>query len=194
MAGLSLYTLTLLAHVTAAIALVGSTLVSPYLRRALVDARSVAEVRGLIGYLQRSSRWKPLAALALLGTGVYLGSAGWWSQSWFFVAVAGWIVNAVLGAAVIGRSADALGAAVARAPEGPVGAEIDALRRSTPWSLATGAMIATDFTMLYLMFNKPELVGSLALLAGSNILALVVTLVRTRAAATAPLQALTSDL
>jgi hypothetical protein len=55
-------------------------------------------------------------------------------------------------------------------------------------------MIATDFTMLYLMFNKPELVGSLALLAGSNILAFVVTLVRTRAAATAPLQALTSDL
>jgi hypothetical protein len=45
---------------------------------------------------RRRSRANPAAAFILLGTGVYLGSAGWWTQAWFHVSLAAWLANSLL--------------------------------------------------------------------------------------------------
>jgi hypothetical protein len=174
MFGFSVYTGVLFVHVVTAMTLVGSTLMSPFLKAALLDARSVAELKALAGYANRSMKWKPLMALVLVASGVYLGSVGWWAQPWFYAALAAWFANMALGGGVIRRSATALGAAVSQAPEGAIDAGVDALRRAKAWSLGTALMMANDLATLYLMFTKPELVGSIVLLVGANAVALAV--------------------
>ena len=186
MFGWSPYAAVLFVHVFAAITLVGSTLLSPSIGSALRHATSVSEVRGIMSVVLRASKSKPLVALLLLGSGVYLGSAGWWAQPWFYVGVAAWVTNAVLGGAVVHRVAEALAAAAAQAPDGPVGDEVDRLRRSASWNLATAVMIANDIAIVYVMFTKPELPGAVALLLGANAVAIALHFRRQLVVARAP--------
>jgi hypothetical protein len=115
-----------------------------------------------------------------LGTGLFLGSSGWWSQAWFWVALASWLANSALAAAVIQRLGRALGRATAAAGEGPVTGEIDRLRRSPAWDVAGDAMLANDLAILYVMLDKPGLAGALALLAAAQLALAGARLVRAR--------------
>ena len=180
MSGISVYEGVLVVHVLTAMMLVGATLLWPSVSGALRNAQSVSEVRGILNYVLRASKSKPIVALVLLGSGVYLGSAGWWAQPWFYVAVAAWLANSVIAATVLERSAHALGTAVARAPEGPVGPDVDRLRRSGSWELGMRAMMANDISMVVVMFAKPELAGSLAAVLGGNAMALAISAARHR--------------
>jgi hypothetical protein len=49
---------------------------------------------------------------------------------------------------------------------------VDRLRRSRAWTLASGALLANDLAMLYVMYTKPSLAGSLLLVAVANAAAL----------------------
>lgn len=180
MLDLSPYSTVLFVHVLSAVLLAGGTLSHPHTRAAIRDARSSQELADWLAFERRSSKWKPVLALVLLASGIYLGSAGWWTQSWFYVSVATWVANAVLAGVVLGRAEQALAGAIAQAPEGPVPPVADRLRRSTVWAAASGAMIANDVVLLYVMFNKPGLYGAIGLLAAANAVALALTLVRAR--------------
>lgn len=157
---LSIYSVVLVAHVTAATVLIGSSLVVPLIRRSVLGAGSTTELLMWLGLGHRAERMNPVSAFLVLGTGVYLGSAGWWGQGWFYVAVALWVLNAVLAAGVVRRAESALTAA-ARASHGPVTADVDALRRSAAWVMASSVILASDLTMLYVMFIKPSVAESL---------------------------------
>ncbi len=169
---LSPYTLVLFAHLLSAVVLIGSGLVAPLTHRFICAARTLGELRGWLDFGRRSSKWNPVAALVLLGSGVYLGSVGWWSEPWFFVALAAWVLNATLAGAIVGRTAAALGQAAAPGGEAPVPPEVDALRRSRGWALAHDAMLANDLAILWIMLAKPGLVGSVGLLVVALVAAL----------------------
>jgi uncharacterized membrane protein len=179
----SAYSLILFVHVLAGVALIGSGLFAPLAWRRMREAPSIAELRLWLEFSQRASKWNPAAAIVLLASGIYLGTLGWWSQAWFFVALAAWVINAALAGAVVGRAAGALGAAAARAGDGAVPAAVDAMRRARTWPLAHGALLANDLAILYVMFNKPELGGSVAVLVAANVIAAAAVLVRYRASA-----------
>jgi len=164
--------LVLFAHILAAMVLVGSSLFAPLVLRAVRSAGSVAELRGWLDLGRRSSSGNPLAAMVLLGTGIWLGRIGWWTQAWFWVAVGSWLVNSTLAAAVVRRAATAVAIAAGRAGDGPVGAEVDRLRRSRAWILAEAMIGANDVAMLYVMIDKPALGPSLAILALANLVVL----------------------
>ena len=177
---LSSYSLIVFAHVASAMTLVGHSLGSPLVHAMIRDARSLPALRAWLDFARQSARWNPAAALVLLGSGVYLGSAGWWSQAWFHVAVAAWVVNLLLAALVVKRSAAALGMAAARAGDGPVPDDVDRLRRLPGWAAAARTMLANDLAILYVMIGKPSLVESLAVMAMANAVLLGLSLVRTR--------------
>lgn len=162
------YSLVLFVHVVAAVALVGHSLGSPITRAALREVDTVGDVRRIVAFERRVSRWNPAIALVLLGSGLYLGSAGWWTQGWFYLSVAGWVVNAFLAGRVVGPWAEALMSAAAAAGEGRVPAGVDALRRSRRLAVAAQVMLANDIALLFIMMNKPSLLASAGVFAVVN--------------------------
>lgn len=178
---LSVYSSVLFVHAVSALILFASGIFAPLTLRMIRGARTLAELKTWVAFEQQSTKWNPLAALALLGTGIYLGSFGWWTQPWFFVSVAAWIVSCALAVAIVGRTTGTLDAA--KGPgEAPVPAALDALRWSKAWTAANGALLANDLAMLYVMFNKPDLIGSIALVVVANAVAVAVFLMRHQAA------------
>lgn len=175
---LSIYTLVLFAHLMSAIVLMGSGLVAPLAHRFVREARTLADLRRWLDFGRRSSKWNPIAALVLLGSGIYLGSIGWWAQPWFYVAIGAWVLNAALAGGVVGRTASVLDQAAARAGDGPVPPSVDALRRSRGWEAAHGAMLGSDVAILYVMMAKPGLTGSVGLVIVAIALALGVSWLR----------------
>ena len=105
---------------------------------------------------RQSSQANPGFGLTVLATGLYLGSTGWWTDTWFAVAATLWTIDVVLAVGVIKRSAGALGAALGRA-HGQLTAEVAAARDAIGWDLAIAALRANNAAMLYVMFQKPAL-------------------------------------
>lgn len=174
----SMYTLAVFAHIVAAMVLIGGGFVTPLLHSFICEAATLGELRTWLAFGRRASKANPVAALVLLGTGVYLGSFGWWTEPWFFVALAAWVLNAGLAAAVVGRTAGALGRAAAQGGSEPVPATVDALRRSRGWALAHHAMLANDLAILWVMLAKPAAAGSIGILVVAIAVALAVSHLR----------------
>ena len=156
----SFHSAVFLAHVIAGVWLVGGSLFAPYIRRAILAAPSVESLLGWLDFGRRSSAINPLMAFVLLGSGIYLGSAGFWSQGWFYVAAVSWLIDTLVVVLVIQRSAAGLAKAAAQVGQGPITPQLDALRRSRAWDLGEQVMWASDLGMLYVMYMKPSALES----------------------------------
>jgi len=163
---LSLDNVILLVHIIAGVLLVGSSAFAPQVAGALRRAPNVESLLMCLDFGRRTSAANPALAFVLLGTGIYLGSAGWWSTGWFWVAAVSWVVNSALAAGVVQRSAAALAKAAARVGHGPVTAELDAMRRARAWDIAEQVMLASDVGVLYAMFVKPSALEAMFVIAG----------------------------
>lgn len=174
---LSAYSLAIVMHLAAATVLVGGSISSLHVRRAMREASSVGDLRRWLVFARQSSAANPVAALVLLGTGIYLGSRGWWAFGWFYVALAAWLGNSLLATLVLKPAGMSLAAAMAGAPDTTaIDDRVDALRRSIRWRVAGATMLASDAAMLLLMVTKPSLTGSLALAMGAVAIGIGVTL------------------
>lgn len=169
---MSMYSWILLLHVTTAILLIGNAIVGWHVRAAIGAASSPAAVGTLLDVFRRAAHASPLLAIIVLTTGVYLGSYGWWSQPWFAVAIGLWILQATLSAKGIRAHVSALSAAV-HTGNATITPEAEAIRRSSSWLAISAVMRGNDFSLAYLMFNKPSLRESLALVLFTAILALL---------------------
>ena len=190
------YPVALVIHVLCASILIGSSVVLPLARKGLVAATTTRELATWLTFSQQATRWHPLTALILLLTGGYMGTVSqFYFDGWFLVAIAGWLTNATLAARVLHKVGAQLGGAIAAATEPGITAEMDALRRSTAWTLTEDIMRAIDVALLYLMFNKPTLADSLAVVVAAGFIAAAVRLAmhargeRTPVAATAVVSA-----
>ncbi len=177
---LSIYPVLLFIHVLSAIVLMGSTLFAPLARGFVLGARTAADLRASLDLSRRAAKWNPLSAFVLLASGIYLGSWGWWSQPWFYVAIAAWVADSALAVAVLQRSEQAMAALAGRAADGLIAPEVDAMRRSRKWGLTHAAMFAGDLAILFVMFVKPPLAGSIGLLIVANVVLLGAVAVRQR--------------
>lgn len=168
------HTLMLYLHILSAALLVGSSAAARRARRVLLDASQQASLRAVAEVSRRISLANPVFAMLLLASGLYLGSAGFWSMAWFWVALAAWVANLALAAMVLGPAGARLGMAAARAGDGAIPPHLDALRRARAPALAADAMIGLDLGVLLLMVAKPTAVAAIVwpLLAVGAMLAL----------------------
>ena len=151
----STYSWIVLLHVTAAMLLIGSAVASFHTTQAMVDASSASALRTLLDVFRRvAAAGRPLA-LSVLISGVSLGSYGWWTQPWFYIAIGLWILQATLAARVLRPHAQALAATI-RPSDTHISAEVAAVLSSRSWLVAAAVMHGNDFAMLYLMVNKPS--------------------------------------
>lgn len=160
---MSIHTSVLFLHILAGAVLLGTSLLDVLLRGQLRGARDMASLERLTALLQRAARVSPAAPLVLLITGSYLASAGFWSAPWVWAAVVLFVVSSALAVGVVGREAGRLNAVAASAGQEPVTAEADLLRWSPRWEIAANVLLANDLVALFLMTNKPGLLGSIAL-------------------------------
>jgi hypothetical protein len=167
----NLYLLILFVHVAAAVALLGGSVIgSPGVRNAVRRAGSTGDVRAIIAVGRPLLVLEPVAALLVLGSGLYLTSAlRFWTLGWVQVAMAAWLVNAVVAGALV-KPAIGRVAASAAAAAGAVGEGLHALRWSPRWSAGGDLLLANDVAILFLMVAKPGLGASLLAVAGTNAL------------------------
>lgn len=158
-------------HVASAVALLGGSVIgSPGVRAAAQRARTTQEVRAYLSIGRPLLVLEPIAALAVLASGVYLTSAaGFWAVGWIQVAAVFWLVNAVIAGTLVKLAMSRLAAAADRAADGAVGPRLDTLRSSPAWGFGGDLLKANDAAMLYLMVLKPELIGSLVVIVAANL-------------------------
>lgn len=160
MFSMSMYSIVVLVHVTAGTLLIGNSIAGSFARRAILVAQSAAALRSVLDVFRRASQAAPPLALSVLGSGVFLGSFGWWAQSWFYMAIGVWVVQAALGSTIVRPTASALAAALPSA-DAQISREADTIRRSSAWLTAGAVMRGNDVTLLYLMMTKPALAESI---------------------------------
>jgi hypothetical protein len=174
-----IYELTRFIHVAAAVALLGGSVMgSPAVRAAVRRARTAQEIRTCLAVGRPLMVLEPAAAFAVLATGIYLtNTGGFWSLGWVQVALAFWVVNAVVAGALVKPALGRVAQRAATAGESPVDQALNALRWSPRWSVGGNLLMANDAAMLYLMTMQPGLAGSLLTVAGANLLVAMATAV-----------------
>ena len=154
----------LFVHVVAGLVLAGASVSAPLIRNAIRTAETMPELRRWLSFSRRVGRFNPPSALILLGSGIYLGTVGWWKTGWFAVSIAVWIVNSALAVHVVKKTQ----ATIAGAESVPAAREIAANRT---WDIADGILLANNFAMVWVMTAKPSLIESLAVVVAANIFA-----------------------
>jgi hypothetical protein len=165
-----LYSIGLFLHIGAAILLIGgSILATPSIRAAVLRASTLPELRAWLAAARPLATINPAASFTLVGSGLYLTQAGgWWSAAWVQIALGLWLANTATAAGIIEPALHELAVTVRDAGDGPVGPDVDRLRRTRRWSMGHHVLLANDIGVLYLMTNKPGYLGSIVALATTH--------------------------
>lgn len=162
-----MYDVALFLHLLGVVLLVGGVTTTLVAMLRAQTAASVGALRTLTAVGKKIDVVIGPATLLILASGLYMvarhGDDGGihWTSGWIDVAIAIFLLMSVLGPTVEAGHAKRLLQAVAELPDGPVPTGVDALRRSP---LATHVSLfgtAQIVAFLYLMTNKPDLLGSL---------------------------------
>ncbi|MBE7416525.1 MAG: hypothetical protein HS128_02055 [Ideonella sp.] len=148
-------------HILAATLLIGSSVAARAARRVMLGATDLTSLRAAAEVARRISLANPAIAMVLLATGLYLGGAGFWRAAWFWVAVAAWAVSSVLAGKVLGPSGRRLGVAAARAGNGAIPPQVEALRRARAPVIAADVLLGLDLSLLLLMVAKPAVMAAI---------------------------------
>jgi hypothetical protein len=174
----SVYAVVVFVHVVSAIALVGSTLFDPLFGAGVRRARTTQGLREWARVLLTTGQWAGRAAPVTFLTGLYLAFAGdWWGSGWLEVSLILFVLAGVGALGFLEPAAKRLVAAADAAPDGPVGADLEALRHDRRTTVVESFLLPGDLTIVFLMTNKPGFTGAftamaVAALAGAVLLAL----------------------
>lgn len=181
-----MYDLALFVHllgVALLVAAVATTLV------ATLRAQTVATVRDLRLVTAVTRKIDVVigpAMLLILAPGLYMVARGGddgsisWTSGWVDVALVIFAVMAVLGPTVEAGHAKRLQAAAAEVPDGPLPAGLDRLRRDATAMYVSFFGVSQILAFLYLMSNKPGLLGSLVACAVAAVVSAVLASRRLR--------------
>lgn len=181
-----MYDVALFLHLLGVVLLVGAVTTTLVATLRAQTAASVGQLRTLTAVSKKIDVVITPATLLILASGLYMvarhGDDGGihWTSGWVDVAIGIFLLMSVLGPTVEAGHAKRLLQAVQGLPDGPVPADLDALRRSplaTHVSLFGAAQIVT---FLYLMSNKPGLAGSLVAVAIATAVSAVIAALRLR--------------
>lgn len=162
------YSLVLFLHLSALMAAIGTAGLAHFAEKRLGSADTVAALRPWAAVLDRLAPVFPLALLVLLASGAYLVHRDWsWGTGWIEAGLVGVVLLFATGAGVVGRRNRALKGVLATAGDGPVTDELRQLARRHVGGIASWANTGLAIGVVFVMTNKPGLAVSLAVLAVS---------------------------
>lgn len=163
---MTFYTLALFLHILGALTL-GA--IDALLLAGLTGVRrasTVEELRLWGSLAERTGRVIPLAALLLLVPGVYLVFAAWgWTTPWIDTALGAIVVLGLLGRGILETRLAVLHTEALRAANGPIPAALHERRTDRTLWIACWLFTLLFLGVVFLMTNKPDLIGSLLTVA-----------------------------
>lgn len=181
-----MYDIALFLHILGVVLLVGAVTTTLLAILRTQRAATVAEVGSLAAVTKKIDLVIGPAMLLILGPALYMvsqhgddGSISW-TSGWVEVALVVFLVMAVLGPTVEAGHAKRLVRLASELPEGPVPPELDAARRAPAGTYVTFFGISQILAFLYLMTNKPGLIGSITVCVVAGALSTVVAAARLR--------------
>jgi hypothetical protein len=187
---MSIYNIALFLHVSGAIGYFVGMGTWLFGFAALRRAQRVEQVRALTNLAGRLGPLFGISVLLLLATGLYMTITAWGFQTgWIPVALVSLILIAPLGTAFIEPRRRAIARLAQEAPDGPLPQELE--QRIHDPILGTALQTVTSLLLgiVFLMTNKPELIGSLIVIAVALALGLASGLLFSRATRTRQLEA-----
>ena len=181
-----MYDFALFVHLLGVVMLVGAVTTTIIASLRAQTAATVGEVRSLTAVTRKIDLVIGPATLLILAPGLYMvgkhGDDGSirWSSGWVDVAIVIFLVMSVLGPTIENGHAKKVLSAAEGYADGPVPADLDSLRRE-PLATYVALFGASQIVaFLYLMTNKPSLVGSIAACAVGAAVSVVVAAQRLR--------------
>lgn len=183
---MTLHGTALWSHVVLAIVLVGGSTWSHVASARLRRSRTVDEARAhaatVHGFVRASG---PVAAGVLLAGG-YLATVGsYWTTPWLVTSLVLFATIGALYGAVVQPASTALVTALGDAPAGPLPHEADRLAHAPALAVVPAVGGGIDLAIVFLMTNKPGLVGSLAVAGAGAVVGLALAARERRPAAVA---------
>ena len=179
---MSIYTIVLFLHVSGAIGYFVSMGIWLFGLAALGRAQRVEQMRALTHLIGRSGPLSGISVLLLLATGLYMAVTAWGlATGWILVALISLILIASLGSAFIEPRRRTIDRLAQQAPDGPLPRSLE---RSTHDPVLLTALLTVTILLLgivFLMTNKPSLIGSLIVMAIALALGLAVSVLVSRA-------------
>lgn len=163
-----MYDIALFLHLVGVALLIGAVTTTVLATLRAQTASSVSEIRLLTSVMKKIDHVIGPAMLLIFANGLYMvsrhGDDGSirWTSGWVDVALVIFLVMAALGPKVEAGHAKRLLAAASLAPDGPVPASLDKLRRTPVPMYVSSFGVWQILAFLFLMTDKPGLTGSLA--------------------------------
>lgn len=178
---LGMYQVAMIAHIIGTVAFFSGLLVTTAAMIGMRGATTVEKLRGWVTLASRSDLVIPFGAALILLSGLYLILTAWgWSTPWVNICLVTFLAITPLVPLGLSRRLGSvkasLGKAGATAGSGPVPAALRAATRDPLMWTSTVVLNATSFGILYLMLTKPDIWGSLFVVAIAVLLSAVVSL------------------
>lgn len=168
------YTLALFVHILGAMALfvAVSLIIVAFVR--LRQASTLEQVREWATVLNAAGKSMVFLALIILAPALYMVSVAWgWTTPWVMAALITFVVLAILGATVNGRTIERVVTLAHAAEPGPIPDEVRSQLLSPSLWLAEAIRLALLVGILCLMTIKPDILFSWLILAGMLLLGII---------------------
>jgi len=175
-----MFDLALFGHVLGATLLISAVVISVSGLLRAHRATTSEQIRAVTSGVPVADRLIPPAMILVLGFGLYLVAARdnrpgtvHWNSGWVIASLAIFALMSVLGPAVEARRAKRLHLAACAEPDGPIGTELDRLRRDPLHAHVTLFGASQLVALLYLMTNRPGLTATLIAVVASTLASVV---------------------
>ena len=159
---MDLYHVVLFVHIMGAIVLVGMGFTMPVLMGALTRTATVQGVRDWAKALHVIAKMGNPAALLVLLSGLYMAWDQFsFAQGWIIVSLVLFFIAGGIAGGVMDPELKKLEAAAAEAADGPVPADLRAMTAAPKLHNFEALLFGVDLAIVFLMTNKPGLVGAL---------------------------------
>jgi hypothetical protein len=170
----TLYVIVLFVHIVGMLALFLAIGVQWIALMRLYNARVVVQVREWVNAIIVLGRIAPVASLLILAAGLYMTFAEWSiATAWIDVSLAAFVLLGVLGSAVNRRKLAAIQSAARQTSDGVVTSELKLLINDATLRTSVYTSGWLGLGIVCLMTVKPDLIGSLAVMAVSVLLGLL---------------------
>jgi hypothetical protein len=171
---MNIYSITLFVHVISAIGNFFGNGTLLLCMAALRRAQRVEQVRTIIELMAITRLIFPLSILLLIATGLSMAVIAWGVQGWIGVALFSFVLIVVpLGGIVAQRRFGAIVTMAREAPNGPLPVALEAHIHDPVLGTALQTITALLLGIVFLMTNKPTLIGSILVMAIAVVLGLV---------------------
>lgn len=191
---MTIYTIALFLHVSGAIGYFIGMGIWLFGLSALRRTQRVEQVRALIRLVERSGPLFGISVLFILATGLYMTITAWGFQTgWIDVALISLILIAPLGTVFIEPRRRTIDRLAKEAPDGSLPRSLEQSTRDPVLLTAVETVSTLLLGIVFLMTNKPSLIGSLIVMAIALALGLALGALTSRAARTREQEAATQQ-